>query len=72
MNKDASNEHELIVKRLVVARRKAGLTQAEVAEKLKQTQSYISKIENNQKRIDVLELKKFAQIYEIKPSFLLQ
>jgi transcriptional regulator with XRE-family HTH domain len=34
----------------------AGLTQAELAEKIGQTQSYVSKYENGEQRLDIIEL----------------
>lgn len=34
----------------------AGLTQAQLAEKLGQTQSYVSKYENGEQRLDLMEL----------------
>lgn len=41
---------------LVDARTKAGLTQAELATALKRPQSYVSKYEHGERRIDVIEL----------------
>ena len=62
-----SKEYQKIVKRLKKARQEVGLKQKEVADKLKKPQSYISKIESGEKRLDVIELKRFAGIYK-KPS----
>lgn len=59
-------EYRLLIKALVRARKAAGLTQEEVADKLGVHQSFISKIESCQRRIDVLELKKIAGIYGIQ------
>ena len=41
------------------------LTQIEVADLLNCSQSYISKIENCQIRIDFIQLKTFADLYKI-------
>ncbi len=49
--------------RLRRARLDAGLTQIQVAKKLKRPQSYISNIESGQQRVDVVELQTFAKIY---------
>lgn len=57
------DEHMKIVKRLKEARLESGLDQAQVAEKLGRTQSYVSKIESGQRRFDVLQLKEFAKLY---------
>ena len=57
-------EHKVIVERLKKARLEAGFGQVEVAEKLRRTQSYVSKIESGQRRFDVLQLKEFAKLYK--------
>ncbi|MFZ2039026.1 MAG: helix-turn-helix transcriptional regulator [Minisyncoccia bacterium] len=59
-----SEDHKIIVERLIKARLEAGLSQVGVAEKLDRTQSYVSKIESAQRRFDVLQLKEFAKIYK--------
>ena len=58
-----SNEHRTLVERLRKARKEAGLDQEEVAKILKVSQSYISKIESGQRRVDIVQLKAFAKIY---------
>ena len=59
-----SNEYKGLVKKLKEARIEIGLTQGEAAKKLKKPQSYISKVENGEQRIDVIEMKKFADLYK--------
>lgn len=59
-----SEEHKRLVDRLIKAREEAHLGQEEVAKRLGRTQSYISKIESGQRRIDLIQLKDFAQIYK--------
>jgi HTH-type transcriptional regulator / antitoxin HipB len=44
------------------ARRKAGLTQNEIASKLKTTKSVVSRIENHAENIRLSTLKKFAKV----------
>ncbi|MHB8442766.1 MAG: helix-turn-helix domain-containing protein [Patescibacteria group bacterium] len=58
-----SKEQSKLVSKLIKARLDCNLTQLQVSKKLGRTQSYISKIESGQLRIDVVELKKFARIY---------
>lgn len=64
-----SKEHKLLVERLIKARQSAGLRQEDAAAILKRTQSYVSKIEAGQRRIDVIQLKEFAKIYKKDLNF---
>lgn len=59
-----TKEYKKVIERLKNARLKAGLKQAEVAKKIAEPQSYISKIEMGERRIDIIELKKIADIYK--------
>ncbi len=56
-------QYQIAIKRLKEARLKAGLKQNEVAAKLGKPQSYVSKIERGERRVDIVELKSFAKIY---------
>lgn len=67
-----SKDHKYVVEQLKKARKEAGLEQAEVAKLLGKTQSYISKIEAGQRRIDVITLKEFAKIYKKDINFFLR
>lgn len=49
--------------RLQRARKRARLTQAEVALKLGKQQSFVSKCESGERRVDVVELAELAAIY---------
>lgn len=51
------------------AREEAGLNQAEAASLIGKPQSFISKCESGERRIDVIELKAFAQLYSKDFSF---
>lgn len=65
MNKSIySNEYKFLIKQLKKSRIDSGLTQKDVAEMLKKTQSYVSKVESGQLRIDVIQLKEFAKLYK--------
>ncbi|MFH1678552.1 MAG: helix-turn-helix transcriptional regulator [Candidatus Omnitrophota bacterium] len=59
-----TKSHRNLVKQLINARKEAGLKQTDVAKRLGRTQSYISKIEAGQRRIDVIQLKELAEIYK--------
>lgn len=43
----------------------ADLTQAELAEKLCQSQSYVSKYENGEQRLDLIEIERICDAVEI-------
>jgi transcriptional regulator with XRE-family HTH domain len=49
--------------RLRVAREAAGLTQEAVAKHFKKPQSFVSKVETGERRIDPTELQEFAKQY---------
>jgi transcriptional regulator with XRE-family HTH domain len=57
--------------RLKAARRAAGLTQADTARALDQPQSYVSKCESGERRIDPVELEQFAKLYRKPLSYFL-
>ncbi len=61
--RNSAKERKRLIHHLVVARRKAGLNQTDAAKKLGRTQTYLSKIEVGQRKIDVLELKRLAKLY---------
>lgn len=59
-----TKEYACFVERLREARKEIGLTQVQVAKKLKRPQSYVSTIESGQQRVDIVELKQFADLYK--------
>lgn len=54
------------------AREDAGLTQKEIAKRLKRPQSFISAYESGDRKIDVLEFIRIAKAVGIEPSELLR
>lgn len=70
-NHTRSDEYKTLLIRLKKARVSAGLSQAEVARRLKKHQSYMSKVESGERRLDVIEVKKIAAIYRIDISELI-
>lgn len=58
--------------RLIEARRDAGLTQQELAERLSRPQSYVSKYERGERRLDVLEFVDVARAIGTDPCSLLE
>lgn len=59
-----TREYQSFAVKLKRARLEAGLTQVQVSKKLKRPQSYISKVEAGEQRLDIVELKKFAELYK--------
>ena len=57
---------------LVGARKKAGLTQIQLAELLSRPQSYVSKYERGERRLDVIEFFDVAYAIGIDPYAFLQ
>ena len=66
-----SEDHKCLVERLKQARKDKGLDQKQVAALLGVSQSYISKVESGQRRIDVVQLKQFSKIYKKSISYFL-
>ncbi len=64
-----SAAYRLFLTRLREARQAAGLTQTDVAAKLRRPQSFISKCESGERRVDVVELVAFAQLYQKDLNF---
>jgi len=63
-----SSEAQVLAGKLLKARENAHFSQKEVAELLGHSQSYVSKIEAGQIRLDVIQLKKLARLYNVKLS----
>jgi len=56
-----SKAYTSFLRLLRAARKKAGLTQVELAQRLHETQSFVSKCERGERRIDVVELRAFCK-----------
>ena len=55
--------YQAFLLRLRQARLAAGLTQQAVAARLQRPQSFVAKSEGGDRRVDVIELQAFAQLY---------
>jgi transcriptional regulator with XRE-family HTH domain len=62
-------EYKSFLRRIRQAREDAGLTQTEVARGLGRPQSFVSKIESGERRVDFVELQHLARIYRKPLSF---
>ncbi len=58
-----SNRYRELVARLTTTRKRAGLTQVEVARALGKLQSFVSKIEQCERRLDPIELLDLVELY---------
>ena len=61
--------YRALLNSLKQARKAAGLTQAQVARKLSKPQSFVSKFESGERRIDFVELQYLAKLYRKPISF---
>lgn len=57
-----SVEYQLVIKTLRDARIEKGITQAKLAEALGRPQSFIAKVENGERKLDVVEFAVIAQL----------
>lgn len=61
MQKSVHNpEYAVFLSLLRRARMEAGLSQVDLAERLQETQSFVSKCERGERRIDIIELRLFC------------
>ena len=67
-----SEGHKALINKLIKARKEKGLRQEDAAKLLGRTQSFISKIEAGQRRVDIIQLKEFAKIYKKTLNFLIK
>jgi transcriptional regulator with XRE-family HTH domain len=72
MSRDkSSRDRTRLLELLKQTRLDAGLTQAQMAKKLGQPQSFVSKYESGERRLDILELKQVCRACNIStPNFL--
>lgn len=59
------DRHEVLAHLLRDLRTHAGLTQTEVASALEKPQSYVSKYESNERRLDLVELADLCSVLKI-------
>jgi transcriptional regulator with XRE-family HTH domain len=66
-----SPQHRELLKRLTKARKNAGLTQQEVARRLRRHQSFVAKYEGGERRIEVVEFVQICRAIGASPEHLL-
>ena len=60
-----SREYDDFLRLLRETRENASLTQAQVAEHFKRPQSFVSKCESGERRVDAVELLAFCELYKL-------
>lgn len=66
-----NTDYQLLLSVLKTARKRMGVSQIELAERLGNTQTFVSKCERGERRIDAVELVEFAEALDIAPQELL-
>ncbi len=65
-----SRNYRLFLRLLVEARKGVGTTQEQLAKRLGETQSFVSKCERGERRLDIVEVKEFCRALGISfPQF---
>ena len=64
-----SKEYKQFLTRLYQAREQAQLTQIGVAQKLGKPQSFVAKCELGDRKVDAIDILKFAKIYNVSVEF---
>jgi transcriptional regulator with XRE-family HTH domain len=68
MKPDLSEKYEQLQRLLIQAREEAGLSQQDVAERLGRHQTYISKCERGERRMDLIEFLEIAKAIGFDPQ----
>jgi len=63
-----SSEYKLFCRLLQEARARACLTQQDVAKRLNRPQSYVSKYESGERRLDVIEFLRVVKVLKVGPE----
>jgi len=67
-----TREYAIVLRLMKQAREHAGITQVELAKRLKQSQSFVSKMERGDRRIDIVQLRTICGIYGLRLSEFVQ
>jgi transcriptional regulator with XRE-family HTH domain len=66
-----SREHRAVIAALIKARKAAGLTQQQLAARLRRPQSFVSKYETGERRLDVPEFLRISRCLSADPAALI-
>ncbi|WP_082602112.1 helix-turn-helix domain-containing protein [Phenylobacterium sp. Root700] len=67
-----TDAYAALIETLVASRKSQGVTQVELANRLNKPQSFVSKIEQGQRRVDVVEFCAIAHALELDAAGLFQ
>ena len=62
-----TRNYRLFLESLIKARKNAGVTQEQLAKRLNRPQSFVSKCENGERRVDIVELLEILQSIGVEP-----
>lgn len=63
-----SDRHKALIAFLIERREAAGMTQAQLAERLGEYQSFVARLESGQRRVDVIEFIELGSILGFDPE----
>jgi len=63
-----SPRHKALIEMLVAKREAVNLTQADLAEQLGEYQSFVARLESGQRRVDVVEFIRIAEVLKFNPA----
>ncbi|HWZ63603.1 MAG TPA: helix-turn-helix transcriptional regulator [Steroidobacteraceae bacterium] len=67
-----SQSHRAMIRILVAARDKAGLTQRQLADRLRRPHSFVGRMEAGERRVDVVEFIEIARVLGADPRELFE
>ena len=59
-----TERHQRLIALIIEAREKSGMTQTELADALGEYQSFVARLESGQRRLDVIEFIKLAEVLD--------
>lgn len=64
----ATERHKALIALLIRKREMAGLSQAALAQQLGEYQSFVARLESGQRRLDVVEFLRLAEVLDFEPA----
>lgn len=67
-----SKDYRILIRLMADMRKEVGKTQVDIATALGKPQSFISKIENGERRMDLIEMIAIADVFGVEPQKILE